>query len=215
MDIGARRPISARSAAPSRLAAAWLADRQVDPNAISIVSLVFSLIAGIIAAAATGPSSAWSWVAVAVLVELRLIANMLDGMAAVGRGIASKHGELYNEIPDRLSDVATLVGIGYAHGGDVALGYAAAIAAILTAYVRAVGTSLGAPADFRGPMAKPHRMHVVAVMACACAAAAWAGWPYADVGRGYGIPALVLGLVAIGAAVTAGRRLMGIAKALA
>jgi phosphatidylglycerophosphate synthase len=140
---------------------------------------------------------------------------MLDGMVAVARRIASRHGELYNEVPDRLSDVAVLVGLGYGDGGDPALGYAAAIAALLTAYVRALGTSLGAPADFSGPMAKPHRMHLVAAVALACAAAAAGGWDYRDVAGSFGLPALVLAVIAAGAAATAIRRLARIARSLA
>ncbi|MBU0858976.1 MAG: CDP-alcohol phosphatidyltransferase family protein, partial [Alphaproteobacteria bacterium] len=38
-----------------------------------------------------------------------------------------------------------------------------ALLAVMTAYVRTLGRSLGAPADFQGPMAKPHRMMVVMV----------------------------------------------------
>ena len=38
----------------------------------------------------------------AVCVQLRLLANLLDGMVAVGSGQASRIGELYNEVPDRV-----------------------------------------------------------------------------------------------------------------
>ncbi len=105
------------------------------------------------------------WLAGAVLVVLRLIANMLDGMVAVGRGIATPLGELFNEVPDRVSDTAVLVGAGIAAGGDWGLGLAAALAAMSTAYVRAVGKAAGAPSDFRGPMAKQQRMAVVVLLA--------------------------------------------------
>jgi phosphatidylglycerophosphate synthase len=214
MDVGARRPVPARNAALSRSVADWLSRRRVDPNAISVASFVFSAFAGAIAALETGPDTVWPWLVVAVLVELRLVANMLDGMVAVARGVASKTGELYNEVTDRLSDVATLVGVGYAWGGDEALGYLAALAAVLTAYVRAVGTSVGAPADFRGPMAKPHRMHAVAFLASVSAVAAFLDLPYGDVADGYGLPPLILGLIAAGASLTALRRLIGIARYL-
>jgi phosphatidylglycerophosphate synthase len=49
------------------------------------------------------------------------------------------------------------------------LGWAAAVAAILTVYVRVLGASAGAGHYFCGPMAKQHRM---AVMTAACVAAA-------------------------------------------
>lgn len=42
--------------------------------------------------------------------------------------------------------------------GQVWLGWMAAAAAVLTAYVQALGASLGQGQDFSGPMAKPQRM---------------------------------------------------------
>src|SRR5207237_6015904 len=45
----------------------------------------------------------------------------------------------------------------------LALGIAAAILAVLTAYIRLLGGSLGLPQDFRGPMAKQHRMFTLTV----------------------------------------------------
>ena len=41
--------------------------------------------------------------------------------------------------------------------------------AVLTAYTRELGQSCGAPADYCGPMAKPHRMALVTVAALAAA----------------------------------------------
>src|SRR5438132_145918 len=63
------------------------------------------------------------WVIAAALVQFRLACNMLDGMVAVESGVASPVGELYNEIPDRISDAAALIGLGYAAGGSATLGY--------------------------------------------------------------------------------------------
>jgi hypothetical protein len=60
-----------------------------------------------------------------------------------------------------VADVLILLGAGYAvraYDWGVQLGVAAAILAVLTAYVRLLGGSLGFPQDFRGPMAKQHRM---------------------------------------------------------
>jgi phosphatidylglycerophosphate synthase len=52
------------------------------------------------------------------------------------------------------------VALGYAAGYPW-LGWLGALLAALTAYVRVFGGSLGQPQDFRGPMAKQHRMAVV------------------------------------------------------
>ena len=47
---------------------------------------------------------------------LSLLANLLDGMVAMGRGVASPVGELFNEVADRVSDTAILLGLGWAAG---------------------------------------------------------------------------------------------------
>ena len=60
------------------------------------------------------------------LIQLRLAANMFDGMVAIETGKASPTGAIYNEIPDRVSDAAMFLGAGYAAGGQPPLGYRAA-----------------------------------------------------------------------------------------
>src|SRR5207249_11225370 len=94
------------------------------------------------------------WIIAALGAQLRLTANMLDGMVALASGRASKVGELYNEVPDRISDAAVFIGAGFAWGGNVTLGYVATILAIFTAYVRAAGKIAGGSNEFCGPMAQ-------------------------------------------------------------
>src|SRR5262245_8294917 len=145
-----RRPIAARHWRVSQCVAAWLARRGVSPDAISLAGMGCGIAAGVVLAA-TAQAPAWeriAWLAGAGLIMLRLLANMLDGMVAIESGRASPVGELYNEVPDRVSDTATLVGAGYAVGGDMVLGYAAACVALFTAYVRALGKGAGGPSEF-------------------------------------------------------------------
>lgn len=176
-----RRPIAARNLQPVVAVAGWLVARRASPDAISLVGMAAAVLAGLAFALtreAPGAGRAL-WIAGAVLVQVRLMANLLDGMVAIGRGVASPLGELFNEVPDRVSDTAVLVGVGWA-AGSVALGLAAALAAMATAYIRAVGKGVGLPSDFSGPMAKQQRMALVTALAVACAVlpAAWtAGWP--------------------------------------
>ena len=135
---------------------------------------------------------------------MRLLANMLDGMVALGRGTASAVGELYNEIPDRVADTAVLVGLGYA-AGSVAWGLAAAMAAMATAYVRAVGRGLGRPSDFCGPMAKQQRMALVTATAVLSAL-----WP----AQRANLPLSMLWVITALSVYTAGRRLVHVAQGL-
>jgi phosphatidylglycerophosphate synthase len=158
------------------------------------------------------------WIAGAACVQCRLLANLLDGMVALERGVASPVGELYNEVPDRVSDPATLIGLGLASGGDALLGFGAAGAALFVAYVRAIGKVAGGSAvkqEFCGPMAKQHRMFIVTLTAlyCGLAPAAWQPeWPEGR--ESYGLPAVALAIIIAGCMVTAPRRLLRIAAAL-
>jgi phosphatidylglycerophosphate synthase len=139
---------------------------------------------------------------------------MLDGMVALASGRASKVGELYNEVPDRVSDAAVFIGAGYAWGGNVAFGYFATILAIFTAYVRTAGKVAGAPNEFCGPMAKQHRMLVISV-ACLYSAAVPRSWQIFHFDNlEIGTMALALGVIIVGCLVTVIRRLQRIARAL-
>ena len=150
--------------------AAWLARRGVRPNQVSYAGVGFALLAGTALVALPNVSSALQaalLVGAALAIQLRLLCNLLDGLLAVEGGLQSPTGGLYNDVPDRFADVLVIVAAGYAIAWDWggALGWAAAAAALLTAYVRVLGGALGARQHFLGPMAKPHRM---AVLTAAC-----------------------------------------------
>jgi phosphatidylglycerophosphate synthase len=168
-----RRPLAARNTRLANAVARFLVRLGASPNGISLAGLVAGLLAGVLLAL-TSQTDGWPrrvcWLAGALLILIRLLANMFDGMVAIASGRTSRLGELFNEFPDRLSDAATLIGLGYAAGGRPEFGYLAALAAVLVAYVRALGKSAGAPNVFAGPMAKQQRMAVVILTALVCAA---------------------------------------------
>jgi phosphatidylglycerophosphate synthase len=204
-----RRPIRSRSLRIWITTAKTLANWGITANTISIFGMLFCIWAGA-CFAATGIADArtarWLWVAAGVLVQLRLICNMLDGMVALERNEASPVGELYNEIPDRISDMSALIGLGYAASSNPQLGYLAAGLAVLVAYIRAAARAAGAPSDFRGPMAKQQRMFFVTVVA-AYMGFAPESWTLAT-WRGLAAPALVLLLICIGCVITSIRRVV-------
>ena len=172
------------------------------------------IVAGLALAATSITYHRIDWLIGALGAQLRLTANMLDGMVALASGRASKVGELYNEIPDRVSDAAVFIGAGFAWGGNVALGYIATILAIFTAYIRAAGKIAGAPNEFCGPMAKQHRMLVITLV-CLYSAVVPRSWQTFHFGE-LELGAITVGLVVIiaGCVITVGRRLNRIAQAL-
>src|SRR5437867_4739117 len=209
-----RRPIATRDRQWAQAATAWLAARNVSPNAISIAGMCACIVAGIALGVTSIAYHRILWLIAALGAQLRLTANMLDGMVALASGRASKTGELYNEVPDRVSDAAVFIGAGFAWGGDITLGYIATILAVFTAYVRAAGKIAGAPNEFCGPMAKQHRVLVITVI-CLYSAAVPRAWQILHFDKlDVGAMGLGLGLIIVGCCITIVRRLNRIAHTL-
>lgn len=162
--------------------------------------------------AATSYCSGWTcrtlWLAGGILCQLRLLCNLFDGMVAVHIKKSSPTGELYNEVPDRVSDAAVLIGLGFSATGAPTFGFIAAVLAVFVAYVRAMANSIGAPNDFCGPMAKPQRMALVTILAVYMAAAP-VNWMLS-----IGEANVILLVIAVGCLITAARRLVRSARFL-
>jgi phosphatidylglycerophosphate synthase len=198
-----RRPIAARSNALIQKIAAWLVRSGLSPNAISVISIGFAAAGAYALLKLPMPWSAWLCAAAIVL---RLLCNLFDGMVAVEGGRQTPTGALYNEVPDRLADSAFIVALGVA-AGQPWLGWLGALLAALTAYIRTLGGALGLAQDFRGPMAKPHRMWT---MVLACAVAPFELW-FAQSGYALLVAAMI---IAAGSALTCVTRLRAIAARL-
>ena len=198
-----RRPIAARQAGWAQRAASSLARANVSPNMVSCVSVVFAALGAALLLEWPNP---FGLVLCAACVQARLICNLLDGMIAVEGGRKTALGPLYNELPDRIADSLFIAALGYACGLP-AWGWFGALAAALTAYVRVFGGALGLRQDFRGPMAKQHRM---AALTAACLAGAleqfFLATHYALIGA-----CLVIG---VGSAITCATRTVAIARQL-
>ncbi|NML18466.1 CDP-alcohol phosphatidyltransferase family protein [Azohydromonas caseinilytica] len=149
---GDRRELRVRGTAWARALARALAARGVSPNQISVLSIAFAA-----AGAAALWAGGWWTLAAAACIQGRLLCNLFDGMVAVEHGRQTALGVIYNEFPDRIADSLLIVAAGHACGWP-ALGWFGALAAALTAYVRVFGAACGQGHDFRGPMAKQHRM---------------------------------------------------------
>lgn len=199
----ARRPIASRDAGWAIGLAARLAASDVTPNQISGVSVVFAAIGCALIGLVAHPVA---WILAGACVQLRLVCNLLDGMVAIEGGKKSAVGAIWNEFPDRVADSLLLVPVGYAAGVPWA-GWAAALIAALTAYVRVFGGSLGLPQDFSGVMAKQRRMALLT----AGLVAQSIEWAFADTRWSLAITIL---LIVAGSAATCATRTAKIAKSL-
>jgi phosphatidylglycerophosphate synthase len=199
-----RRPIKARQQVWVRRLAHVLVGFGMSPNQMSAASVVAAVLGAVAygGAATLASARAACLVAAAVFIQVRLLANLLDGLMAVEEGKKTPTGVLYNEFPDRVADTVLLAAVGYASGWPD-LGWLAAVLAVGTAYVRTFGGSLGYEQDFSGPMAKQHRMFMLTVGSLLAAFAAWQT-----------ILAATLGVIVLGCAATLVRRTQRLAQRL-
>jgi phosphatidylglycerophosphate synthase len=168
MDDKNRRPVAARGWDINQRLARSLARTTVTPNQISLASIGFSALAALsmIELPADGARTWLLSFLAAAFILARGECNVLDGLVAVEGKKGTKAGEMFNDIPDRISDTLYLVAAGYATtvvSWAPQLGWAAALLALMTAYVRTLGRGLGTGSDFRGPMAKTHRMATIGI----------------------------------------------------
>jgi phosphatidylglycerophosphate synthase len=163
-----RRDVSSRDTKFANRAALWLANMNISPNTISLLSIVFSVLTllSFYLDHVNYLNHLLAMVLAVFGIQGRLIMNLLDGMVAIGYNKKSLVGGLYNEVPDRISDTLIIFGLGllaseYKYGMDLA--YFAIILSAFTAYIRTLGASLNCPHFFAGPMAKQHRMALITV----------------------------------------------------
>ena len=163
-----RRPIKSRDTRWAQALAGFLVRVGASPNAISIFGMFAAIVAGAAFAATSqtgrpGPATARGF-RPRRCARSGSFAICWMAWSPLPGGTASRTGELYNEVPDRISDAAVFIGLGYAAGGQAELGYLAALVSVFVAYVRAMARSLGARTIFAGPMAKPQRMALATVL---------------------------------------------------
>jgi phosphatidylglycerophosphate synthase len=199
----ARRPLASRSTRWAGFLASAAVRAGFSADGISLLSLVFAAagVAGLLLL-----PKPWNLLACAAGVQLRLLCNLLDGMVAIEGGKKSSVGVIYNEVPDRVADSIFIVALGYAIGTPW-IGWLGALAAAVTAYIRVLGGTFGLAQDFRGPLAKQHRMAVMtAGLLLGVGEFFWTG--------GQRIVVAAACVIAFGAIVTCGTRIHAIARQL-
>ena len=174
--ISPRRIVKTRDAKWAQSLATFIATKtNITPNAISVMSVFwgfFALCAYCLYLHSFSVGKFYFLIPLLIIlgIQMRLICNLIDGMVAVEGGKHSVVGGIYNEFPDRISDTFIIVGAGIAglSFSSLILGLAAALLAVLTAYTRLLGGTVGADQYFIGPMAKQHRMALLTFASLIC-----------------------------------------------
>lgn len=152
-----------------RMAAAGIA-----PDVVTLAALPVAVVAG--GCLLASPAQPALLLAVPVLAGLRLVLNLLDGNLARRTGRIHPRGELYNEVGDRLADVAFLAPVAFLPGASAAVILLGVLAATLASYVGITSRAAGGERIYRGILSKPGRMALLGVFALAALVAGPAAW---------------------------------------
>lgn len=159
---------------------AALVRRGVSADAVTASGVVFACVAGFgVWMGRTG--SVWLLL-VPVGVLLRTAANAADGMIALTTGTQRAVGEVFNEVADRLGDIAVFFPFVLFPGVNDVLASGVLAAMLANSYLGLAARAAGGSRIYAGMMGKPDRMLVVGVASVvgvvwdAKAALTWALW---------------------------------------
>ncbi|MBY0384255.1 CDP-alcohol phosphatidyltransferase family protein [bacterium] len=184
MSSNSRRDVGARQISLFQKAAQKLVKMGFTPNQVSVLSSVFALLAGFsfVQTSQVPSQGRILFLLIAIFgMQMRLVCNLLDGLMAIEGGLKTASGELFNDVPDRISDSLIFIGAGFLAALYLQslfhLGWAAALMAVMTAYVRCLGAAMTGKHDFSGFMAKQHRMFILTVASGATIFEVLGFWP--------------------------------------
>jgi CDP-diacylglycerol--glycerol-3-phosphate 3-phosphatidyltransferase len=155
---------------------AWLARHGISPDAVTLAAVPVAVAGG--ACLLLSPTTPGLLLAVPILAAGRLVLNLLDGALARATGRTHLRGELYNEVGDRLADIAFLAPVAFLPGADATLVLLGVLAAVFASYIGVAVRAAGGERVYRGILSKPGRMvllSVAAVIGFAGGPAVW-GW---------------------------------------
>ena len=107
---------------------------------------------------------------------LRLVLNLIDGALARRTGQTHARGEFYNEVGDRLTDLAFLVPVAFVPGADRRLVLLGALGAVLASFVGLATRAAGGERIYRGILSKPGRMVLVGAFSVAAFVVGPSAW---------------------------------------
>lgn len=132
-----------------------LARRGVTANQVTVLAVSLSVALGVLLA--LFPLCDTIWLALPVLLFIRMALNAIDGMLAREHDMKSALGTFLNELGDAVSDTALYLPIALLPGVNAWLAVLAVIAAILTEFTGVIAVQVGAARRYDGPLGKSDR----------------------------------------------------------
>ena len=152
----------------------WLERRRVSPDALTLAAIPVAAVGG--ACLLVSPVFPLALIAVPALVAVRLILNILDGALARSTGRSHPRGEWYNEVGDRLADLAFIVPAAFVPGANEPAVLLGSVVAVLASYAGLAVRAAGSRRVYRGILSKPGRMVLLAVFSVAAFALGQDAW---------------------------------------
>jgi CDP-diacylglycerol--glycerol-3-phosphate 3-phosphatidyltransferase len=138
-----------------------LAAAGITPDQVTLAAIPVALAGG--AALLLSPQASWLLLIVPLLVILRLVLNLVDGNLARRTGRMHPRGELFNEVGDRIADVAFLAPVTVLPGAMPVAVLLGVLVAVLASYVGVAVKAAGGERLYRGVLSKPGRMALLAI----------------------------------------------------
>ncbi len=129
--------------------------KKVDPNFISIFSLIFAFLAGLFFYFS---NEAWYVFSGGVFVTLNSLFDALDGKVAKITDQESKRGDFLDHTIDRYSDILILLGIILGPLSRTWLGVFAIIGVLMTSYMGTQADAVGVSRDYGGIAGRAERL---------------------------------------------------------
>lgn len=135
----------------------WCARRGIDPNAITVVSLVITTGAAV-AFYLSSPVQPWLLLVGAALLGIGATLDSADGLLARTTDQATALGDYLDHAFDRFADALLLLGFSFSAWIPVELGLLAVVGTLLTSYMGTQAQAVGVGRDYGGIAGRADRL---------------------------------------------------------
>lgn len=132
----------------------------VNPNAISVISVVLAALTGIFYYFGSPAFLAGAFVALI----FSALFDAVDGKVARMRNMASRRGDLIDHVLDRYADIFIILGMTFSPFGNITIGMLAIIGVILTSYMGTQAQALGLKRNYSGVLGRADRLVMMLVV---------------------------------------------------
>ncbi|AGO61602.1 MULTISPECIES: CDP-alcohol phosphatidyltransferase family protein [Ferroplasma] len=130
----------------------------INPNTISILSLVFAALAGIFYYL-----SHYFLLLAFIFIIFSALFDALDGKIARLKNISSKKGDMLDHVFDRYSDMFIILGMTFSIYGNVYFGLFAILGILLTSYMGTQSQALGLKRNYSGIAGRADRLILIII----------------------------------------------------